>query len=164
MQTQAAVIIPVIKEDELTSVLYLRRSSTVKTHKNQVCFPGGIYEDNDKELTATAIRETKEETGIEITQNQIVDTLGPFQTISGFMVTAFTAIIPKPAEIILDNQEIAEHFTVPIEYLKQPENLQSHGKDFFSEPMYYINYNQYNIWGVTARITKHFLERGVLTC
>lgn len=163
MVKQAAVLIPIIQDDVLTSVLYLKRTDTVKTHKNQICFPGGLYQDDDKELKNTAIRETFEETGIRISHNQIIHEMQPLKTLSGFNVTAFAALIPPQNNIILDTREIEEYFTVPINFLNKPGNLQAHGKDILRDPMYFINYREYNIWGVTAKLTKYLLDLGVLS-
>ncbi|HET6771443.1 MAG TPA: CoA pyrophosphatase, partial [Actinomycetota bacterium] len=59
----AAVIVPVIDVDEPT-LLFTKRTVTVRDHKGEISFPGGARHPEDPDLLSTALRETREELGI----------------------------------------------------------------------------------------------------
>src|SRR5919198_1393661 len=54
-------------------ILLTKRSSALKSHSDEICFPGGKFAKDDKSLYYTAIRETKEEVGLNFTdKNEVV--------------------------------------------------------------------------------------------
>ena len=80
----AAVMIILIIIDKQLNVLLTHRTNTVSTHKDQVSFPGGLNEINDDGLIQTALRETEEEIGLIIENNEILGRLPEQNLISGF--------------------------------------------------------------------------------
>ncbi|CAM9987122.1 unnamed protein product, partial [Hapterophycus canaliculatus] len=62
---RASVVIPLCNVDGVASVLFTKRSSTMRAHKNEVCFPGGKVDiGQDQHIIQTALREMGEEIGI----------------------------------------------------------------------------------------------------
>ena len=55
----AAVLLPIIEHDQQLTMLFTLRAKHLKHHAGQVSFPGGKQEDFDKNLLATALRETQ---------------------------------------------------------------------------------------------------------
>ena len=74
---KAAVLIAVTDGSE-PELIYTLRSNKVGTHGGEVSFPGGMYEEEDGDLKFTALRESEEETGLDISK---VDVLGPTDTV-----------------------------------------------------------------------------------
>src|SRR5437899_1495383 len=61
-------------------LVFFRRTEKVPTHKGQVAFPGGSGEARDSDLMATALREAKEELGIDPDRVVMLGPLRPFDT------------------------------------------------------------------------------------
>ena len=148
----ASVAICLFEKHEKLHVLLTKRAEHLKHHAGQISFPGGKQEPFDDSVTATAIRETKEETGIDIQQENIIGHLAPYRTISGFKVTPCIAIIDEPANFDIDENEVAEIFDVPLRHfldrashvaIKVPHNKGNH-------QVHFMPYERHNIWGATA--------------
>jgi len=85
---QASVLIPLLKQRDEWHVLYIRRTKNINDrHSGQVAFPGGARESDDIDAVSTALRETREEIGINEDNISIVGTLPVYETISFFSVT-----------------------------------------------------------------------------
>lgn len=61
---QAGVLIPLCLVNQKPAVLFMVRSKEITKHKGEVCFPGGMMDPTDEDITYTAIRETYEEIGL----------------------------------------------------------------------------------------------------
>lgn len=153
---QAAVLIPLVPRDNTFNVVFTRRARHLKHHPGQVAFPGGRYEPQDVDLIATAIRETKEETGILCSRNHILGQLPSLPTISGYMVTPFLSTIPEDYRPALDPNEVDDLFEVPIEYLLNPVNMHTEKITIngMKHNIYAIPYSDYSIWGATAQMIR----------
>ena len=159
--TRAAVLIPLLAQDETPRVLFTRRTDTVQHHKGQISFPGGATEQGDVDALATALRETEEEVGI---PRDIVEVLGALDdvraTVSGFLITPFVGIIPDPAPLRINTAEIAEVLTVPLSVFRDPSRLRVERRERGGQQVdvYFYTHGRYEIWGVTARIMKSFID------
>ncbi|HAY83832.1 MAG TPA: CoA pyrophosphatase, partial [Chloroflexi bacterium] len=111
----AAVLIPMVKEHDGWHILFIRRTSVAgDIHSGQVAFPGGGLDQSDPSLTATALRETEEELGIQPQDVQILGRLNEFIAISNYRVTPFVGTLPWPYPIIQAEKEVARWFTIPL--------------------------------------------------
>lgn len=160
----AAVLIPLVFNDKVNQwdLILTRRAEHLKQHPGQVSFPGGAFEKTDHDLSYTAIRETQEEIGIQPYQIKLMGKLAQQQTISNYLVTPFVGIIEKNYQLTIDKNEVADVFTVPLEFVVNPINQQrqerfnTQGKNY---SFYQIAYKDYNIWGTTANIIANLTER-----
>jgi 8-oxo-dGTP pyrophosphatase MutT (NUDIX family) len=156
----AAVLIPVFFKDGEYHILFTKRTDTVKTHKGDVCFPGGHYEPEDRSMLDTALRETNEEIGMPPRDIQIAGELdSTINASSGYIITSFVGFIPYPHTLKLETREIAEVLEVPIPFLLDLANLcdgtwEHEGINF---PIQFYNYHDRIIWGATQRILSIFL-------
>lgn len=154
-QDKAAVLILFIEyPDKSPSILFTKRTMTVKTHKGQVCFPGGHYEPQDKSLIDTGLRECQEEIGINSSLISVIGTLPLRQTRfnQGVLPIIGTAL----GELKLTSQpsEVATIFEVPLAHTLNKENyytkpIKHNGK---TVQIHFIDYHEHVIWGFTAEI------------
>lgn len=156
---QAAVLVPVLELEEEYHFLLTRRTQTVQTHKGQISFPGGMRE-GEEELMHTAIRETFEEVGIPQDNIEILGRFHDYVSVTEYRVTPFVAFLHEPFTIRPQANEVAEVLHVPFETFLDPSLLRV-GKTEFEKKdvnVYYYSYGAHQIWGLTARIIKEFLE------
>ena len=158
--TEAAVLIPIVERKNGLKVILTKRSNNLKQHPGQVSFPGGKSEKTDKSLVATALRETREEIGINNKNVEILGQLSKHVTITGFKITPFIGKIRTGFSTKIQTSEVSEIFEVPLSYLSNPKNFRVESvkwkgkKRFF----YSIPYGPYYIWGATARILKNLAD------
>jgi 8-oxo-dGTP pyrophosphatase MutT (NUDIX family) len=156
----AAVLVPVFFKNGEYHLLFTKRTDLVKTHKGEICFPGGHYEPEDITMLATALRETNEEVGIPSRDIQIAGELdSTVNASSGYIITSYVGFIPYPHTLKLEEREIVEALEVPISFLLDPANLREemwnrNGREFLVQ---FYNYHERIIWGATGRILKIFL-------
>ena len=156
---KAAVLIAITDSDD-PELIYTLRSNKVGSHGGEVSFPGGMYEVEDENLETTALRESKEETGLDITK---VDILGPIDTVVSrfnISVTPYVGIVPNNIELNNNSDEIEACFRVPLSFLLQDKRHRNdeinRNGDIFFMPAY--EYDSYIIWGLTAMMTVDFLN------
>ncbi|OLC30313.1 MAG: hypothetical protein AUH31_04915 [Armatimonadetes bacterium 13_1_40CM_64_14] len=158
---RAAVLVPLHEQGGEPYVLFTRRTETVETHKGQISLPGGAADPGDADAQSTALREAHEEMGIPPTQVQVLGVLDDLPTtISGFVVAPVVGIIPYPFPFRINSAEIAEVLTVPLRVFRDPSSLrvERRERDGRRFDVYFYRYDRHEIWGVTARIMKGFVD------
>ena len=130
-----------------------------------VACPGGRMEPGDHDLEQTAVRETWEETGVDIARAGRV--LGALDDISPrtpvlppILVRPFVAVV-KPEIDIVQSSEVAEAFWVPLDALRERAAwgtglvvIRGHGE----REVAVFRHGVYTVWGLTERVLRQFLE------
>jgi 8-oxo-dGTP pyrophosphatase MutT (NUDIX family) len=152
----AAVLIALIEENKQLSVVLTKRASHLKHHPGQISCPGGKMEDFDAGFVSAAIREAEEEIGLNSDNINIVGQLLPYETISGYVVTPIIAFIDKKQNYVIDENEVAEIFHVPLQHFLNVSNhytvtIERHRKPF---SIHFMPFEHHNIWGATAVMLK----------
>lgn len=159
----AAVLIPMFRHLHSWHLLFIRRTEHEGDHHSgQVAFPGGGYELGDADAAATALREAQEEIGLVPDQVVLLGELRPMHTVSNFLVTPIVGEIPWPLELKPDPVEVARVFSIPLSWLGDPANRQVRTWPSPDHPqardvVFYDEFDQELLWGVSARITVDFL-------
>ena len=150
----AAVLVPLIERDDELTVLLTQRASQLKNHAGQISFPGGRIEPEDAGPREAALREAHEEIGLEAQFVSVVGFLADHIVLTGFRVTPVVGFVRPGFDLLLDRDEVADTFEVPLSHVFEPANHRSRRRQFGSMPgelqVWDIEYEGHNIWGATA--------------
>ena len=157
----ASVLVPLQFEKSTWQVILTRRSMNMKKHSGQISFPGGKFEDEDKSLEATALRESFEEIGLRSENVCLWGSLPSHETVTGFRVFPFIGNIREYEIQINSTVEVSEVFKVPLEFLLDSRSYSEHFFTWNGEKRSYlaVPYGHYYIWGATARILYNFSKK-----
>jgi len=156
----AGVLAPLFLQDEELQVLFTQRTLAVKDHRGQIAFPGGVRDPEDPHLLATALRETEEEIGLAPEAVEVLGTLPPIATITGYHITPFVGLIPHPYDFKPSPREVKRLLAFPVADFFPPERWSS-GPYIFqgrTTRVCYWHNGQEVIWGATARILLNLLD------
>jgi 8-oxo-dGTP pyrophosphatase MutT (NUDIX family) len=147
--------------DEVDLLLTVR-ASTLRHHAGQAAFPGGASDPGDRGPVDTALREAREETGIDI------DRLHPLATMertfiapSGFHVVPVLAYSADPGPVaVVDQAETAIVARVPLRAFINPANRLMVYRDSltrrFAGPAFLLN--EMLVWGFTGQVISAMLD------
>ena len=177
----SAVLLPLIEIKNETCLLFEVRAQDLDVQPGEVCFPGGgvEYQELDRPHE-TAIRETSEELGISQEDIKLLGTLDVLPTPMGRIIYPFAGKL-LTTEMAPNKEEVEEVFTVPLSFLINNPPVKSYAdvatqycSDFpfskipptykrawqkrWSLPIYYLEYDKFFIWGITAKILNNFLK------
>jgi 8-oxo-dGTP pyrophosphatase MutT (NUDIX family) len=155
----AAVLVPLFLQEEEVKVLFTQRTLMVKDHRGQIAFPGGVRDPEDPDLLTTALRETQEEIGLAPEAVQILGTLPPTVTITGYHISPFVGLIPQPYDFRTNPREVERLLILPVPEFFPPERWSSGPYTFqgrITRVCYWHNGREV-VWGATARILLNLL-------
>jgi 8-oxo-dGTP pyrophosphatase MutT (NUDIX family) len=171
----AAVLIPLFfasvddRQNHAWQVLLTRRTEGVAEHQGQVAFPGGRAELTDASPETTALREAREEIGVDPSQVRILGRMKRLRTITNYCVTPIVGVIPWPFPLQLEESEVSRVFSIPLEWLAEPghheiryrtvpEPFAKILKEKTHPVIYFQSYQDELLWGVSAEITLNLID------
>ncbi len=160
-----AVILRIAEDDVLEVLLIERAHFDGDPWSGHIAFPGGRRELSDESSLATAVRETREEIGIDlIAAGRVLGTLSPVgpgsPSLPRLSVAPYVFLWPEPALLTL-SEEVADAFWVPIALL-QHVNATRDVPVAVAGGMRTVRafvHGRYTIWGLTERILRDLLDR-----
>jgi 8-oxo-dGTP pyrophosphatase MutT (NUDIX family) len=164
----AAVLVPLLPRASGLTFLFTERSKDLSSHAGQVSFPGGRIDPEDASPTAAALREAREEVGLDPGHVRLVGQLDDCPTIvSGFVITPIVAVVdearldpsgsypwqPSAHEVVALHELPAADFLVP-------GNLRTEQRELWGEQheVYWYTVRGVTVWGATARIVHQLLS------
>ena len=132
----------------------------MRTHAGQIAFPGGRLDPGEDAVTA-ALREAQEEILLDPAVVDVVGTIEPYRTVTGYVVTPVLCVIPPNLPLEPHEQEVADWFEVPINFLLDPANQHCRSALFQGRTRHYyeIVWNDRRIWGATAAMIVNLSRR-----
>jgi 8-oxo-dGTP pyrophosphatase MutT (NUDIX family) len=155
----AAVLIPVVDRPEPQVLLTLR--TELPSHPGQIAFPGGKIDPHDLSPAAAALREAEEEIGLPQELIEPIGYLDLYLTFSGFRILPTVARVLPDYRLVLNRDEVADAFEVPLAFLMDAQNHALHSRDWkgIQRRYYAMPFGERYIWGVTAGILRNLYER-----
>ncbi len=157
--TPAAVLVAITDRPSPGLILTVRREH-MRTHAGQVAFPGGRIDDGEDAIAA-ALREAKEELGLDPARVAVVAALDSYRTITGFDVVPVLGVIPPGLALEPHEHEVADWFEAPLDFVLDRANHQRRTALFRGRDRQYyeINWEGRKIWGATAAMIVNLSQR-----
>ena len=162
---RAAVALVLRVRHRALELLFVKRAEYAgDPWSGHVAFPGGRREPEDATLWDTAVRETREETALDLARDGMLlgrlDELHPrSQALPAIVVTPFVAVAPAEVKLAL-SPELSLAFWVPLERLRRDAHVTSIVRPRGVEMRVpSVLHDGHVIWGMTYRILEDFLGR-----
>jgi len=160
---KSAVLILFFHDESVLKMVVIRRSVYVGIHSGQIAFPGGRYEEEDKDVRTTALREIEEEIGI---PEEKIEILGRLSDIyvppSNFMISVFVGYLAEKPDYRIDEREVDEVIEIPFSDFFKPDLIKE--KDFYvgslraAKKAPYFDVTNAEIWGASAMVVSELLD------
>lgn len=160
-RSRAAVLVLLYPRPQATGgepVPYLaltRRTEALRRHRGQISLPGGRFDSEDGSLLHTALREAREELGIDPSELAVLGRLEPVSiVVSGYLVQPYVARSPRRPDFRPAPSEVAELIEVPLSALLDPTTLAEEVWEIqgVSRRVSFYRHGEHKIWGATARV------------
>jgi len=174
---RSAVIVPLLSRNGRIQIVLELRADHLRSSPGEVGFPGGRIEDGESPWEA-ALRELEEELGVAGAKVELLGRLPEQQRRREELIVPFVCRLAEDVELKPDGIEVAEVFTLPLDYVlrtgfQEARITEEHSlsDDFptqylpgsswrrsLTRPVHYLVYEKYLIWGLSANILLQILE------
>ena len=138
-----------------------RRSSRLRSHTHQVSFPGGRLDVGETPVEA-ALREAREEVGIDPPSVEIIGRLSSLRTVvNPSPITPFIGVVADRPRLRPNPAEVERAYDIPLVELYDPEVYREELWQFpdgTEHPMQFFELIGDTVWGATARMLVELLD------
>ena len=161
---EAAVALLLRPREQLELLLIKRATHDTDPWSGHMAFPGGRRDQGDMDLQITAARETAEEVGITLREDDYIgalDEVAPLtRRLPPILIAPFVFGVPTTAATAISPNEVEAAVWVPLSALRDENAASEILIEMESEAHAFpsFKYGEYVIWGLTHRILAQFLE------
>jgi 8-oxo-dGTP pyrophosphatase MutT (NUDIX family) len=159
-KNDAAVLVPLYVAGGDLHAVFTKRRDDLRRHAGEISFPGGRPDFPEEDLRVTALREAEEEIGLPRDDVEVVGALPPTGTfVTGYRIHPYVGLIDAGKEWELQPNEVEVVLELSLPDLIRGFEMQRLFKKGvpIKMPTYTVDGNL--VWGATARIVQHLLER-----
>lgn len=155
----AAVLVAITDREEPGVILTVRREH-MRTHAGQIAFPGGRI-DAGEDAVSAALREAYEEILLDPSTPELIGSMEPYRTVTGYVVTPVICVVPADLPLEPHEHEVADWFEAPLRHLLDPVNQCERTALFEGRERHYyeIIWEDRRIWGATAAMIVNLSRR-----
>jgi 8-oxo-dGTP pyrophosphatase MutT (NUDIX family) len=160
-RVRAAVLVLFVYRGGLPMMVFAKKTEDVPHHKGQFSFPGGVVRPDDGSVIEAALREAREEIGLD---TAAVEVLGLFHdvptTVTNFVITPVLAVARIEPEFCPDGREIERVLEIPLAHLLEPTTFREEQweREGRTRAVVFVSYGDDVVWGTTGRILREVLD------
>lgn len=155
----SAVLVPLYELGGEAALVFTRRAWHLRSHRGEVCFPGGRRDPGDPDLVSTALREAHEEVALDPGTVEIVGELDRLTTVSSpALIVPIVARLSGHPRLVPAEAEVDGVLHLPVRELLDPAIYRE--EIWPLRPARSINFFELEgdtLWGATALMLRNLL-------
>ena len=154
-----AGLLSLYPKNEAAHLLLTVRGRGLPQHAGQVSLPGGAVEPGES-IEAAALREAREEVGIDAAGVRVIGRLTPlYVVVSGFLLHPVVGMLERRPAIRLDSREVERVIEVPLTDFEDQSRYGQEVRMYRGREVNvpFFDLGEDKLWGATAMIVSEFL-------